>query len=205
MQYLTVGEICAITKNIIKMRKLTLQMSITLDGFVANVNGGNDWLSVDNGLMQYVHSIAATADTLLMGRKMTEEFTTYWEKVVNEQPDSSDYALAKKLVDIPKIVFSKTVNHIAGKNVTIEHGDLADVVKKLKTTPGSDILVYGGAAFASSLIKEKLVDEFYFLINPILINKGLRIFELLEERQKLTLVNTTTFNCGVAALNYHVV
>ena len=185
------------------MRKLKLQMSITLDGFVAGPNGEGDWLTSDDKLMELVYSLAASSDTLLMGRKMTAEFIKYWENVVNNKPESRDYALAKTLVDIPKIVFSKTITGIAGQNVTVENGDLVNMVNKLKAQPGKDILVYGGAAFASSLIKEKLVNEFHFLVNPVLINKGLRIFELLGERQKLKLESVTKYECDVAVLVYH--
>ena len=185
------------------MRKLKLQMSITLDGFVAGPNGESDWLTSDDELIKLVHSIAASADTLLMGRKMTAEFIPYWENVVNNQPESRDYALAETLVDIPKIVFSKTVSRIAGENVTVEDGDLVNVVNKLKAQPGKDILVYGGAGFVSSLIKENLVDEFHLVVNQVLINKGLRIFELLGERKNLKLESATKFDCGVAVLVYH--
>ena len=186
------------------MRKLKLQMSITLDGFVGGPHGENDWLSSDDKLMELVNSLATSSDTLLMGRKMTDEFITYWENVVNNQPENRNYAVAKTLVDIPKIVFSKTVSSMAGKNVSVEDGDLVTEVHKLKAQSGKDILVYGGATFASSLIKEKLVDEFYFFVNPVLINKGLRIFDLLGERQKLKLKSATQYDCGVAALAYHV-
>lgn len=186
------------------MRKLKLQMSITLDGFVAGPKGEGDWLTSDDKLMELVFSLAASSDTLLMGRKMTTEFITYWENVVNNQPENRNYAFAKTLVDIPKIVFSKTVHSIAGQNVTVEDGNLVNVVNKLKAQPGKDILVYGGAAFASSLIKENLVNEFYFFVNPVLINKGLRIFDLLEERQKLSLLGSTAYDCGVTLISYKV-
>ncbi|MEJ7684768.1 MAG: dihydrofolate reductase family protein [Segetibacter sp.] len=185
------------------MRKLKLQMSITVDDFVVGPNGELDWMISDDKLMALVHSNAGSSDTILMGRKMTAEFIKYLENIVNNQPESPEYSLAKKLVDMPKIVFSKTVTSIAGKNVTVENGDLVNVVNKLKAQPGKDILVYGGAAFASSLIKEKLVNEFYFFVNPVLINKGLRIFELLGERQNLKLESVTKYDCGVAVLVYH--
>lgn len=184
------------------MRKLKLQMSITIDGFVAGLNGEADWLTSDDNLIELVHSIAALADTLLMGRKMTAEFIPYWENVVNNQPESRDYALAKTLVDIPKIVFSKTVTSIAGKNVTVEDGDLVKVVNKLKALPGKDILVYGGAGFVSSLIEEGLIDEFNFFVNPVMINKGMRIFDLLEKRQKFSLLSSTAYDCGVTVISY---
>lgn len=67
---------------------------------------------------------------------------------------------------------------------------------------GKDLVVYGGSGFVSSLIKEGLIDEFYFLVHPIFINKGMRIFDLLEHRQKLSLVNATPYECGISVLTY---
>ena len=185
------------------MRKLKLQISSTLDGFVAGPAGDGDWLTSDDKLMELIYSLAASSDTLLMGRKMTPEFITYWESVVNNQPDNRDYALAKTLVDMPKIVFSKTVSQVAGKNVTVADDELTEVVGKLKNQPGNDILVYGGATFASALLKAKLVDEFHLFVNPVLINKGLRLFGLVDERQQLTLESVSKYDCGVAVLVYH--
>ncbi|QHV94802.1 dihydrofolate reductase family protein [Spirosoma endbachense] len=186
------------------MRKLKLQMQLSVDGYVAGPNGELDWMSFDqdSNLLALINSLTDSSDTILLGRKMTDGFVNYWENVVNNQPDSPEFSFAQKMVDTPKVVFSKTLKSIAGKNVTIENGDLATAVKNMKSKTGKDIIVYGGADFVSSLIKEGLIDEFNFFINPIMINKGLRIFDLLGERQKLLLQNATGYECGVVVLSY---
>lgn len=150
------------------MRKLKLQMSTTLDGFVAGTNGEQDWIewNQDEEFKKlYQNDILNSVDTLLMGRKMTEEFISYWENIVNNQPDSPEFQLAQKLVNIPKIIFSKTITTIAGKNTRVENDDLVTVVNNLKNKSGKDILVYGGANFVSSLIKNNLINEFNLFIN----------------------------------------
>jgi dihydrofolate reductase len=189
------------------MRKLKLQMQLSVDGYVAGPNGELDWMSFnqDSQLLALINSLTDSSDTILLGRKMTDGFITYWENVVNNQPDSPEFSFAQKMVDTPKVVFSKTLKSIVGKNVTIENGDLATAVKNSKSKTGKDIIVYGGADFVSSLIKEGLIDEFNFFINPIMINKGLRIFDLLGERQKLSLQSATGYECGVAVLSYKLI
>ena len=186
------------------MRKLKLQMQISVDGYVAGPNGELDWMTwtLDEKLLNYINALTDSSDTILMGRKMTEGFVNYWENIVNNHPDSPEFTFAHKMVNMPKIVFSKTVKSIAGKNIVVENGDLATAVKKLKDQSGKDILVYGGADLVSSLVKEGLIDEFNFFINPVMINKGLRIFDKLGERQKLTSLGSTPYDCGVIVNKY---
>lgn len=181
------------------MRKLKLQMHITLDGYVASPDGGNDWMVRSPDGLQKVNELIDTSDTLLLGRKMTAMFVNYWEGV---QPGSPEYTFAQKMVAVPKIVFSKTVTTAPGKNVSVENGDLAEEVNKLKQQDGKDILVYGGAGFVSSLIKEDLIDELNLFVNPVLINKGMRIFDLLDHRQKFSLLSATPFSSGTVVLTY---
>lgn len=183
------------------MRKLKLQVQLSVDGYVAGPNGELDWMTWEHSdkLLAYINSLTDSSDTILMGRKMTEGFVNYWEAV---PPDSPEYSFAKKMVDIPKIVFSKTLKGIAGKNVVVENGDLVSAVKSLKSKEGKDIVVYGGAGFVSSLIKNDLIDEFNFFVNPVFINKGMRIFDLLDKRQNLSLQHATAYDCGVTVICY---
>jgi dihydrofolate reductase len=179
-------------------------MQISADGYVAGPNGELDWMTwdLDENLLNFINSLTDSSDTILMGRKMTDGFVTYWENVVNNQPDSPEYSFAQKMVNLPKIVFSKTVKNISGKNVSVENGDLANAVNNLKNKSGKDIIVYGGADFVSSLIKEGLIDEFNFFVNPVLIHKGRRIFDKLDRRQKLTSLGSTPYDCGVIVNRY---
>ena len=84
----------------------------------------------------------------------------------------------------------------------IATGDLKDEITKLKNLDGRDIIVYGGALFDSSLIKEKLIDEFYLFVNPIVMGNGKTIFRDLKGTQKLTLIESKVFDCGLVLLRY---
>jgi dihydrofolate reductase len=187
------------------MRKLKLQVQITVDGFVAGPNGEADWMTPinhsDEQQVAYVKAIMDSFDTILLGRKMNDGFVEHWTKV-SENPESPAYSTAQKMVNTPKIVFSKTVRESIWANTTVANGNLVEEVEKLKQTDGKDIIVYGGATFVSNLIKENLIDEFYLVINPTAIGRGMTIFGNLEDRLKLKLVQSTTFSNGKVVNHY---
>ncbi len=182
------------------MRKLKLQMRISVDGFVAGPNGEEDWdVKADDQLWQLINELPDTSDTLLLGRKMAEGFIPHFEEYETGNPRTN---FAAKMVNIPKIIFSKTLDKPFGKNTTLAKGNLAAEIAKLKNMPGKDLLVYGGAGFVASLLAGGHIDEFYLLVVPVLINKGIRIFDLLDHRQTLTLINAIPYTCGVTLLHY---
>lgn len=191
------------------MRKLKLQVQITVDGYVGGPNGDHDWRTWnwDDALKAFAYPLRDVCDTILLGRKTAEVFIPHFEQTVNDlHASNSDKALderfayAHRMVNMPKIVFSKTIRTFDGKNVSVENGDLVTAIKDLKSKEGKDMIVYGGAAFVSSLIREGLIDEFNLFVNPVMIGKGLRIFDLLEHRQKLSLISATAYACGISVL-----
>ncbi len=185
------------------MRKLKLQMQLSVDGFVARPDGSLDWMTLtfDDRLKQFIHSLTDSSDTILLGRKMTNGFVSYWEDVVNNKPDSPEFfsSLAKKMVDIPKVVFSKTQKSIAGKNLVVENGDLVTAVGNLKRKDGKDMVVYGGATFVSNLIEKNLIDELNIFISPTAIGTGMKIF---KDTTKLELLKSTAYECGIVVNTY---
>lgn len=140
-------------------------------------------------------------DTILLGRKMNDGFVDYWAKVL-ENPENPAYSTAQKMVNTPKVVFSKTVRESIWANTSVANGDLVEEVEKLKQKDGKDIIVYGGATFVSNLIKENLIDEFYLIINPTAISRGMTIFGNLENNLKLKLVQSDAFSNGKVANHY---
>ena len=184
------------------MRKLRLQVQISIDGCIAGPNNEMDWLVWDDNYIKYLNEITESVDTIIMGRKMVDEFIPYWTEVMNK-PDDPWNAFAKKMVEIPKVVFTKTLYKSEWANTDIATGDLKDEITKLKNLDGGDIIVYGGASFDSSLIKGKLIDEFYLFVNPIVIGKGKTIFKNLEI-QKLRLIESKVFDCGLVLLHYEI-
>lgn len=111
------------------------------------------------------------------------------------------------MIETPKIVFTKSLIKSEWINTEIATGDLKDEITKLKSHDsggGGDIIVYGGASFDSSLIKENLIDEFYLFINPVAIGNGKSIFKDLKEIRKFTLIESIVFDSGIVLLHYEV-
>ena len=186
------------------MRKVKLQMQMSLDGYVARPNGELDWMTwdQDDKLIQFINSLIDSSDTILLGRKMTDGFVSYWENVVNNKPDSPDFSLAKKMVDTPKVVFTKTLDKSTWNNTTLAKGNLAEEIANLKKQTGKDIIVYGGAGFVSSLIKEGLIDEYHLIVNPTAIGNGMTIFNSLDRIQKFTPIQAKLYSGGKTVLSY---
>ncbi len=185
------------------MRKLKLQVQMTLDGYVAGPNGEMDWMewNWDEPLKQYVDDLTQPVDCIVLGRKLAEGFIPYWATVA-ATPDDPQFTSGRKFTDTPKVVFTKTLSASAWSNTTLATGNLADEINALKNRDGQDIIAYGGATFVSALIREGLVDEFHLFINPAAIGNGMPIFKELDGRQALTLVKSTAFGCGIVVLHY---
>ncbi len=183
------------------MRKLKLQINISIDGYISDQSGGLDWISeeMDARQLERLQALTDGMDTIIMGRKMAADFVTYWENVADNQPDSPEYTYAKKFVDTPKIVFSKTVKNIAGRNLQVENGELVSAVNQLKQQDGKDIIVYGGGNFVAELIDNQLIDELHLFVNPTALGSGLPIF---QSRQAFKLVDSIFCSNGVVVNQY---
>jgi dihydrofolate reductase len=190
------------------LRKLKLLVNVSIDGYIAGPNGEMDWMvwNWDDKLKKYVYELNEPIDTIILGRKMTDGFVSYWSDVMNKPDDPSSidrsHVFAKKMIETPKVVFTKTLKKSQWANTEIATGNLTDEIVKLKSQSIRDIIVYGGATFDSSLIRAGLIDEFHLLINPVAIGNGLTIFKDLSEIQKFTLVKSIAFDCGIVLLHY---
>lgn len=185
------------------MRKLKLQVQMTVDGYIAGPQGEMDFLvwNWDDELKQYVTDLTAPVDCIILGRKLAEGFIPHWANVA-ANPDHPEFTAGKKFTDTPKVVFTKTLAHAQWDNTVLANGDLVDEITKLKKQAGQDMIVYGGATLVSALIRHGLIDEFHLFINPAAIGHGLAIFNGLDSKQNLTLVQATAFDCGIVVLEY---
>jgi dihydrofolate reductase len=179
------------------MRKLKLQVQMSIDGFIAGANGEMDWMlwNWDDGLKQYIKEITEPIDCIVLGRKLAEGFIPYWAS----HPEQLGADIFNKTA---KVVFTKTLDKSVWDNTVLAKGALADEINKLKKQNGKDIIAYGGANFVSALIKENLIDEYHLFINPTAIGNGMAIFNKLNSNLNLTLVKAVAFDCGIAVLNY---
>ena len=185
------------------MRKLKLQVQMSVDGYIAGPNGEMDFMvwDWDDKLKEYVTEITEPVDCIVLGRKLAEGFIPYWANVA-ANPDDPQFTAGKKFSDTHKVVFTKTLDKSQWDNTVLAKDDLVDEITKLKNQDGKDIIAYGGATFVSALIKHGLIDEFHLFINPTAIGNGMTIFKEINSNQNLTLAKSTSFNCGIVILNY---
>jgi dihydrofolate reductase len=176
------------------MRKLVLSMGVSLDGLVARPGrfGAGGWgLPPDDlALKQRKLEWFATVDLHLMGRATYEEMAEFWPV--------SDDAYAAPMNEIPKVVFSKTLERADWADTRIARGDLATEISALKRESGKEMLAWGGAAFAQSLSRLGLVDEYRLVLQPVALGDGLPLFKDLAAPLRLELVDAQTYSTGAA-------
>jgi dihydrofolate reductase len=185
------------------MRKLKLQVQMTVDGYIAGPNGEMDFMARnwDDELQRYVGALTDPVDCIVLGRKLAEGFIPHWASVA-ANPSDPEHSAGEKFTATHKVVFSKTLDKSLWNNTVLAKGDLADEISRLKTQDGSDIIAYGGATFVSALVKYGLIDEFHLFINPAAIGNGKAIFRELSSKQDLKLVKASPFACGIVVLHY---
>jgi dihydrofolate reductase len=180
------------------MRRVVLQMGVSLDGMVA-VPRGEGSMPVMEGewglppedptLTELKLSWVRDAGAHLMGRVTYEAMAGYWP--------TSTHAYAAPMNEIPKIVFSKTLDSADWPDTQIARGDLADEIAKLKRAPGRDLIAHGGAAFVQSLARNDLIDEYRLITHPVAVGNGLPVFKDLPTPLRMDLVDATTFGSTV--------
>src|SRR5438093_2252195 len=182
------------------MRKLIYSMGVSLDGFIAGPDGDIGWSAPDEELHRFHNRQALELGVHLCGRRLYEVMA-YWE-TAEENPSAPEHELefARIWKDLPKIVFSKTLEEVEG-NARLVRGGVVEEVAKLQEQPGKDLAV-GGAGLASTFIKLGLIDEYRLFVSPVVLGGGTPYFPALEERINLELVETRTFGSRVVYVRY---
>ncbi len=179
------------------MRKVILNMRMTLDGFVCGPNGELDWMFRLPTTPDQVDSLAAferDVDTTLLGRVAYEQQVRYWPSQTGE--------LADMVNGREKVVFSATLPRVEWSNARLATGEPAEEIARLKQLPGKHIYVSGGATLAQSLSRAGLIDEYYVVVYPLVLGTGKPLFKDLANEIALKLINATTFESGTVQLVY---
>ncbi|HUN37160.1 MAG TPA: dihydrofolate reductase family protein [Trebonia sp.] len=174
------------------MRRLVLQMGVSLDGLIAHPGGlsaGSEGTRPEDPALK-ARKLAwiRQASAHLMGRVTYEEMSGFWP--------TSDDEYAAPMNTIPKVVFSRTLTRADWPESTIARGDLAEEVAALKRQPGHDMIAWGGAAFARSLSQLGLVDEYRLVVQPVALGDGLPLFAGLTRPLGLDLIDATAYGDG---------
>jgi dihydrofolate reductase len=176
-----------------EMRKVIIETRVSLDGVQENPQlFVFDYVSEES--TNYVKEQLFRSDALLMGRVTYEGFAKAW-------PTRTGDEFSDRMNSLPKYVASRTLQEPLTWNAQLLKGDVAKELAKLKEQPGQDILQYGMGELTHTLIRQGLVDELRFMIFPVAIGSGQRIFETFD-KTALKLLETNTFKTGVVALHY---
>ena len=188
------------------MRKVYLFMMLSLDGYFEGPDHDISWHNVDDEFNRFAIGQLREADLILFGRKTYQLMEASWPKAARDPATSEENIKIADLIDnVNKIVFSKTMEKVEEtedwKNVRlVSEFDPAEI-RRLKDRPGKGIWV-GGSDLAVSFVKEGLIDEFRFMINPVVVGGGTRIFQGMEGRLSLELMETRRFDSGNVLLSY---
>jgi dihydrofolate reductase len=181
------------------MRKLIFAINTTLDGCVDHTKQ-----HADDETHEFFVELMRGVDLQLFGRKTYELMVPFWPDVAKKQSMSkASNEFAKRFVALNKIVFSRSLKTVEAENTTIVQGNLRDEIVKLKQAPGKNMIV-GGVDVSSQLIELGLVDEYCFVVGPIIAGEGRRLLEgvHLPKKLQLKLVDSHFFKSGCVAHRY---
>jgi dihydrofolate reductase len=166
------------------MRKIKLNLAVSLDGFIAGPNGEYDWCltDADYGMTAFINSVDAT----LMGRKTYELILEFGPPY----PTLTNY------------VFSRTISTSEFNNVVFVNEDISTFVKTLRTAPGKDIWLYGGGEIIDELMNSNCIDEFVLSVHPLLLGNGIPLFKEHDHRTQLKLKDVIKYPSGLVQLIY---
>ena len=181
------------------MRNLIFAINLTLDGCCDHTKG-----FADDETHEYFTQLLRKVDLLVFGRKTYELMVPFWPEVAkNQSMTKASNEFARIFDSMNKIVLSRSLASAEDKNTRIVRGDLRDEILKLKQQPGKGILT-GGVSVPSQLIELGLVDEYVFVVSPIVAGEGRRLLDdvSLREKLQLKLVDSKFFKSGCVALHY---
>jgi dihydrofolate reductase len=184
------------------MSRLIVFNQISLDGYFSGPNGDIDWAhktGKDPEWEGFVAENAGGGGVLLFGRITYQLMESYWP---TPQAKHDDPRIAQAMNNLQKVVFSRTLDFVSWTNTRLVKSDPAAEVRKLKQEPGQDLVILGSGSIVARLTQERLIDEYQFIVNPVVLGKGRTMFEGLTDRMDLMRTKTRPFKNGNMVLCY---
>lgn len=172
------------------MRKIILQLAVSLDSFIEGPNGEFDWCFTDQdyGMSEFLDGV----DSVFIGRKSYELLTAMGEHGKAAFPQMQYY------------VFSNTLSNLEKGDILVS-GDIISRINDIKSSPGKNIWLFGGASLTAVLLQHKLIDEIALAVHPVLLGSGKPLFNGIDHRISLTLTSSKTYDTGLVFLTYNVI
>jgi dihydrofolate reductase len=197
------------------MRRIMMFNRVSADGYFAAADGSLDWVVQDEDLdKESAKAIGrADTDTILFGRRTYEQFESFWPHALDDSPTSPDphqarrrskalRAMAVMLNEATKLVFSRTRNEVTWKNSRLIHEFDAQEIAEMKRQPGKHMIIFGSGTIVSLLSEHRLIDEYQFVVCPVLLGAGRALLSGLSKRLELELQEAKKYPSGNVVLRY---
>ena len=184
------------------MRKLSVFNNVSLDGYFTDKTGDMSWaynLNQDAEWEAFVAANAKGGGVLVFGRITYELMAGYWPTPLAAQ---NDPVVAERMNHLPKVVFSRTMDKASWNNTNLVKGKLAAEIRRMKKEPGEDRVILGSGSIVSQLAPEGLIDEYQFVMVPVVLGKGRTMFDGVKDKLALKLTKTRAFGNGKVFLSY---
>ncbi|WP_133166399.1 dihydrofolate reductase family protein [Sphingobacterium haloxyli] len=182
------------------MRKIILDLAVSLDGFIEGPNREVDWMIFDDENGEELVSFTDEIDTVLYGRTSYERFGNY---VPSQASSLFEKQFYDKVNSMRKIVFSRSEGNLGGNPEVVRNNVKKNVIE-LKSTQGKNIWLFGGSGLITSMLNLRLVDEIRIGINPIILGGGIPLFKEIQRRLPLHLTKSKQYRSGLVGLYYEV-
>lgn len=183
------------------MGKLAVFNSVSLDGYFTGPNGELDWAhraESDPEFDAFVEGNAQGGGVMVFGRVTYQMMESYWPTPMASE---NDPVVAKQMNEMKKIVFSRTLKEVSWKNTEILHGDPAAEMRRLKQS-GDEMTILGSGSIVAQLTRARLIDEYQFVVVPVVLGAGRTMFEGVEGNLAMKLASSRSFSKGNVLLSY---
>jgi dihydrofolate reductase len=178
-------------------------MHVSLDGFAATPDRGLNWIHLDEGVFDYADNQTDNADTALYGRVTYELMDNYWPTAADE-PGASKHDIHHSAWynNVEKVVLSRTMKDTHAKNARFIGENVPAEIQKLKEKSGKNIIMFGSPGTVRSLLRDRLIDELWLFINPVILGEGIPYLRDAKVHIKLELISSKTFSSGLVCVQY---
>lgn len=197
------------------MRRIVMFNRVTADGYFAGPDGNLDWVVPDEELDRSAAEAIerSDTDTILFGRRTYEQFKASWPHALDDSPTSPDphrsgqrspemRAMAIMLNETTKVVFSRTLKEVTWKNSRLLHELDPRAIEAMKRQPGKDMIIFGSGSIVSQLTQHGLIDEYQFVVSPILLGSGRPLVSGVSKTLRLDLQEAKQYPSGNVMLRY---
>jgi len=194
-------------------RKIVVFDRVTADGYFAATDGNLNWAVPDDAIDRAALEGIPGTDTMLFGRRTYDQFESFWPRVASDSPNAPDphvpgrqsqtlRAMANWINEAAKIVFSKTRKEVTWKNSRLVKELDPREIEAMKNGPGKNMIVFGSGSLVSQLTKLGLIDEYHFILNPVLLGSGKSLITGVPKPSRLKLLEAKTYDSGNVVLRY---